>query len=369
MNDPRYHRQMILPEVGEEGQRRLGLSRVLLVGCGALGCVIADLLVRAGVGRLTIVDRDVVERTNLQRQGLFDERDAREGRTKAEAAASRLAAVNSGVKIDGVVADFTSRSAEKLFDAPANERGKSIPADVLIDGTDNFLTRYLLNDLAVKRGVALVYGGAVGTTGMTMTIVPGVTPCLRCLFPEPEEGVAHETCDTAGILGPVSTIVGAMQALEVIKLLVGADDAVSRDLHEVEPWQNRSRRVSVRGARSGECVCCVKGSLEFLDGMRDREVSVICTRSGGGAVQISPPARRLGADRGSGILFDELSRRLAAQGTFTRTTSAVRGVLSHETGDGTNPVELTVFADGRAVIRGTTDTGVARAIYSRYVGD
>ncbi|MGE3108708.1 MAG: ThiF family adenylyltransferase [Phycisphaerales bacterium] len=387
--DERYHRQMLLPQIGEAGQDRLRGSRVLLVGCGALGCPVADLLVRAGVGRITIVDRDVVERTNLQRQTLFDEADAIAGRSKAEAAAARLRRVNSRVIVDAVVADFSPRNAEPLLegapdavvgsDAPtAPDAARSRPArraDVLVDGTDNFLTRYLLNDLAVKHGVPLVYGGAVGAAGMSMTIIPGRTPCLRCVFPDAPapSGPLHATCDTAGILAPVSTLIGAVQAIEVIKLLVGNADAASADLAEFDLWHNRARRFSVVALRSDSCECCVQRNFPFLGGRYDSDVRVICTRHAGGAVQVVPPRRAgMGAgasDAPGGVHLPTLAQRLRSQGRFDATPSALRGYLDHESGEGMHGIELTVFSDGRAIIRGTTDTGVARSIYARYVGE
>lgn len=363
MTDPRYHRQLILPEIGEDGQHRLAHARVLLVGCGALGCVTADLLARAGVGRLTIVDRDIVERTNLQRQTLFDERDAREGLSKAEAAAKRLAAVNSSIRIDPLTADFSAACAESIFDdaaAPPHPQ----PADLLIDGTDNFTTRYLLNDLAVKRGVPLIYGGAVGTTGLTMTIRPGITPCLRCLFPHAPDSAQHPTCDTAGILAPVSAIIGAMQALEAIKVIVGASDQSSSDLVDIDPWHNRTRRVSIAHARSPSCDCCARRSFEYLEGRHEHDASVICTRHDGGAVQIRRPDPLAPA-----IDLARLQNRLAPHGDFARTPQSLRGVLAHESGDGSHPIELTIFSDGRAVIRGTVETARAHAIYARYIGE
>ncbi len=190
----RYHRQMLLPGVGEEGQRRLGTGHALIVGVGALGCASSELLARAGVGRLTLIDRDVVEATNLQRQSLFDERDADEGLPKAVAAARRLERINSTIEVTAIVEDLTPRAARRRFASP--------PFDLILDGTDNFETRYLLNDLAVKHSIPYCYGGVIGTRGMAMTVRPGVTPCLRCVFDQPPPGGTTPTCDTAGVLGP-----------------------------------------------------------------------------------------------------------------------------------------------------------------------
>ena len=214
----RYHRQMLLPSIGEDGQRRLASSTAVIVGCGALGTVSADALVRAGVGRIVIVDRDIVELTNLQRQVLFDESDARAGLPKAAAAARRLGATNSAIRIVPIVADFTSQKAESIILGTPQDAG--VRAQVVLDGTDNFQTRYLLNDVCVKHGIPLVYGGAVGTTGMTMTIATAIdppTPCLRCVFPEAPAPGSTPTCDTAGILGPVAGIVASLQAIEMYR--------------------------------------------------------------------------------------------------------------------------------------------------------
>jgi len=400
MNQSRYHRQTLLPQIGPAGQARLGASHALLVGCGALGCAAADLLVRAGVGTLTIVDRDVVEITNLQRQTLFDERDARAAAPKAEAAAARLARVNSAVRIRPVVADFSSRTAAAIFDGsfvsgfnaegaargaggaggegrggePLSAAASSSTPDVIIDGVDNFLTRYLLNDLATARNVPLVYAGAVATHAMSMTIRPGATACLRCVFPDVPPPGAAATCDTAGILGPVAAMIAAFQAVEAIKILSGSPDACSRELIELDPWSLSLRRVSLALARDPECPCCGLRRFDFLDGGYDDSTQIICTRHGGGAVQILPhrheaSAPAAGAGKAAGELFlPALLRRLHPHGDFAHSPGVLRGVLERESIDGANPVELTVFADGRAVIRGTTDPVAARAVYARYVG-
>lgn len=353
----RYHRQAILPDIGEEGQRRLLSGHALIVGCGALGCAQADLLARAGVGTLTIVDRDVVELTNLQRQTLFDERDAREANPKAEAAARRLRAVNSSIAVRPIVADFTHTNAEAiLLDAAAP------PVGVILDGTDNLATRYLLNDLSVKHAVPYIYGGAVATRGMAMSLLPGpASPCLRCVFPEPPTDAALQTCDTAGILGPIVSIVSSLQAVEAIKVLVGRPDLCSTALTELDPWANHSRRLGLDRAKDPACPCCALGQFEFLLGRHAQEVSVICTRNNGGAVQVSPP-------RAQSLDLKALATRLKEQGGFNLTDRSLRGVLLHEQSEGTFPIELTVFHDGRAIVRGTTEPAFARAIYARYVG-
>lgn len=342
---------MLLPGIGEAGQRRLAGARVVVVGCGALGTAIADLLVRAGVGErdagggVTIIDRDIVELTNLQRQTLFEEADAAAGTPKAAAAAARLARVNGGVNITPVVADLNARSAERLVLGP----GKP---DVVLDATDNFSTRYLINDLCVKNSIPWVYGGAVGTQGMVMTVLPRRTACLRCVFPEAPSPGTEPTCDTAGVLGPVTALVGAVQAAEAIKCIVGAEAA--KGLLTVDLWTGVTRRLDVGGARE-DCPCCGRGEHPYLEGLVGTAATVLCGRN---AVQVNPP---LEAVRGR-MDFEALGRRLAPHGTFESSRLMLRGVLRAE------GLELTVFPDARAIIRGTTDPAAALAVYARYIG-
>lgn len=342
---------MLLPGVGAEGQRRLGEASALVVGCGALGCAISDHLVRAGVGTVAIVDRDVVEVTNLQRQTLFDERDAEARTPKAEAARARLARINSGVRVRAVVADLTYRNAERVFDE-ARPR-------VVLDGTDNFETRYLINDLAVSRGAVYAYGGVVSTRGMAMTIRPGITPCLRCVFDEPPAPGTAQTCDTAGVLGPAVAIVAACQAADAIKVLLGREDLLGGTLLEFDLWTNVRRRIDLSSARREECVCCGLRRFEYLSGERGGGTASLC---GQDAVQVTPDG-----EEARGIDLEVLAARLGAHGRFERTPFMVRGVLEGERGEA-GPCELTVFADGRAVVRGTRKPEFARAIYARYVG-
>jgi adenylyltransferase/sulfurtransferase len=238
----RYHRQTLLRQIGREGQKKLASSRALLVGCGALGTVLAEQLVRAGVGTIRIIDRDVVELTNLQRQTLFDESDAAEGVPKAIAAERRLGAINSAVRIEPIVADFHAGNAEELAGRP----------DVILDGTDNAETRYLINDLAVKHGITWVYGACVGTEGRVMTVRPGDGPCLRCLFPEPPTAGELPTCDTAGVLGPLAGIVASLQAVAAIKLLSGNAAALGREMTAIDVWSNRIRSIDTTDARRSD---------------------------------------------------------------------------------------------------------------------
>lgn len=343
---------MILPGFGEVGQRRLAESRAVVVGCGALGTVAADGLVRAGVGEVTIIDRDVVEWTNLQRQTLFDERDAREGRPKAAAAAERLSMVNSGVRVEGIVADLHSGNVEELLGL-----GRAGGRLVVVDATDNFEARYLLNDACVKHGVPWVYGGAVGTVGMQATFIPGGGgPCLRCVFPEPGARGAADTCDTAGVLGPVAGIVANVQVVEAIKVLAGRGDLVSTTLLEMDPWNGLRRRIDLQHAKDPVCPCCVSRRFEFLEGVRRRGAggkgteAALCGRD---AVQVCVG--------GAELDLQELGERLSRVGRVQTTAWFVRARVDDRH-------ELTVFRDGRAIVKGTIDVGRARSLYARYVG-
>ncbi len=357
----RYHRQMLLPGIGEEGQRRLRESHALIVGCGALGTYIADFLTRAGVGTLTIVDRDVVELTNLQRQVLFDEHDAQVGVPKAVAARDKLLRINKQVDIRAFVEDFNPRNAERIL-------GDS---GLILDGLDNFETRYLLNDLAVKHGRPYIYGGAVGTTGMTMAVIPGEpgepggTPCLRCVFPEAPPPGSSATCDTAGVWGPVVAMIAARQASQALKLMTGNIEQLDRKLVSIDVWGNDCRGFEVSAGRRKDCICCGERKFEYLEGGRGSDVVSLCGRN---AVQVLPNS---GGDEAEQVMIDlvALANRLGPHGEFSGTENLLRGTLR----DGAqfvaeNEVELTVFADGRAIIKGTAEVEVAKSIYAKYVG-
>ena len=352
----RYHRQTLLPQVGAAGQARLGRSRVLLVGCGALGTVLAEQLVRAGVGTLRVVDRDVVELSNLQRQTLFDEADAAEGVPKAIAAQRRLARVNSDVVVEAVVADFHAGNAEDLAGlAPAGGGDGARPVDLVLDGTDNVETRYLINDLAVKHAVPWVYGACVGTEGRVMAVRPPETACLRCLFPDPPGPGELPTCDTAGVLGPLAGVVASLQAVAALKLLSGSERAVARELLTIDVWANRTRAVGTVDARRPDCVTCARRRFEFLDGgaaAARRPVS-LCGRN---AVQVRP-------DRPAAFDLPTVAARLEAVGTVTRTP-----YLLHLDVTDAPAVRLTLFPDGRLIVTGTTDLDRARSLYARYIG-
>jgi len=362
-NLDRYHRQTILPAFGPDGAARLAAAHAMIVGCGALGCPAADLLARAGVGRITLIDRDVVEWTNLQRQTLFSEADARARLPKAEAAAARLRAVNASILIEAIADDLSGDAPRLLASHPA--------PGVVLDCTDNFETRYLLNDACVQARIPLVYGGAVGTSGMNMVVLPGTGPCLRCVFPDPPPPGSAPTCDTAGVLGPVAAMVGARQAADALRVLVLGAAGIGASLTSADPWNDRVQRIDLSRARRADCPCCGLGRFEFLDRARDAErcvpgrrgqdaasalagAMVLCGRD---AVQITPGA--------TGELdLAALAGRLASAGSVELMPSHLRGTLRVDGRE--HPI--TVFPDGRAIVGGTADPTVAKGLYARFVG-
>jgi molybdopterin/thiamine biosynthesis adenylyltransferase len=364
----RYHRQVLLPDIGVEGQMRLRQSNVLVIGCGALGTVLAETLTRAGVGSLTIVDRDVIELTNLQRQVLFNEEDLKLTLPKAQAAYARLHKINSQVHLDAYVEDFNHRNADRFIDG----------VDLILDGLDNFETRYLLNDLAVKHGVPFIYGGAVGTTGMSMPILPHsrhragastsnitwsdeqATPCLRCVFPEAPPPGSSPTCDTVGVLGPVVGMIASYQAAQAIKLLTGNLDALDRRMLSIDLWSNEFRQLDVTGAgEDASCPCCGKGVFDYIEGRSGSTTTSLCGRN---AVQISP------ADEAGEIDLAEIALRLMPHVKLTVNRFLLRGTLKSEKDAEGNPMELTLFPNGRAIIKGTNEPEEAKSIYAKYVG-
>ncbi len=332
----RYSRQILFRGLGEQGQQRLLDARAVIVGCGALGSFQADALARAGVGEIRIIDRDYVEISNLQRQWLFDEQDAAQAMPKAAAAAAKLRRVNSGVHVEPHVADLTAENAEELL----------ADAGVILDGTDNFETRYLVNDVAVKRGVPWIYGAAVGSYGVTMPVFPGRTACLACVFPEAPGG-AQPTCDTAGVLNAVTASVAAFQVADAVKILSGREDLVEPRLLTIDVWENTIRAVGA-GRRDSQCPACGLGRFQYLEAKRRRPVT-LCGRN---AVQVHESRRDLD--------LAGLRKALEPLGAVRANEYALRFSCP--------PYELTVFADGRAIIKGTEDVGVARSLYARYVG-
>ena len=339
MNE-RYSRQVLFGEIGREGQEKLLASRVLVVGCGALGASQAEMLSRAGIGRLRIVDRDFVEFTNLQRQSLFSESDAAERLPKAVAAARRIAEINSEINVEAIVADVNNSNVESLIDG----------CDLVIDGTDNFQVRYLLNDACVKYEKTWIYGAAVSSYGTTMTIRPGISPCLRCIFDEMPDAGSAPTCDTAGVIMPIIATVAATQVTEALKILVGDLDSLHASLMQFDVWANDRQRIKL-GGPNADCKCCGQGLFEFLDAERQEFSAVLCGRN---AVQIAPPNL-------ASIDLKALAERIGPIADVKQNEYLVR-FMSGEN-------EMTVFSDGRAIIKGTDDISAARSLYSKYIGN
>ena len=335
----RYSRQMLLSEIGREGQERLLSSAVAIIGCGALGTVIASSLVRAGVGRVKIVDRDYIELNNLQRQILFDEEDIARGLPKAVAAAERLRKVNSQVEIEPIVADVN----------PGNVGGIIGDVDLVLDGTDNFETRFLVNDACVKHSIPWVYGAVIVTYGMTMVIIPHRTPCFRCFLAEMPAPGSTPTCDMVGVLGPAVNIVASLEVTEALKLLIGKEEELHGQLIYVDAWTGTLERLELE-KRDDLCPACDLGQFEFLEASVGSYLTSLCGRE---AVQVNV--------RGEArVSFPDLAERLNPVGPVTFNDYMLRFRV--------DSYELTVFPDGRTIIKGTTDEAVARSLYARYVG-
>jgi len=354
---------MRYPPIGEAGQRRLAAARVLICGCGALGSVAADILARAGVGRLRIVDRDFLETSNLQRQVLFDEADVAAQLPKAVAAAQKLGRINSAISVEPVVADVTARNILDLCRE----------VDLIIDGTDNFETRFLLNEAALRLGIPWIYGGAIGATGQTMTIVPQraasaenadgaegaqktqKTPCFRCVMPEPPPPGSTPTCDSAGILAPASHVVAALQANEALKILSGNGQSINRHLTIIDLWDNTLRQIGLTRLAENGCATCRDGDEPWLSGRQGSQTAVLCGRN---AVQLAPAV--VWAGPAASDRLAELAKKLSSLGRVTSNAYLLR--LS------VDPYTLTLFADGRTIVSGTDDVSLARTLYARYVG-
>jgi len=334
----RYSRQILFRAIGDEGQRKLAGSRVAIVGCGATGSAIASLLARAGVGTLRVIDRDYVEPSNLQRQSLFDESDAAESLPKAIAAARKIAAFNSEIAVEPKVDDLIPSNIQTLLEG----------TDLILDGTDNFETRYLLNDYAVDRSIPWIYSAAVGSYAVTLNIVPGQTACLACIFPDSPRGMV-ETCETSGILNSAVNLVASIAATEALKFLIAGVNApnIRRTLLSFDVWSNEHAEISAAKPRLG-CRACHERDFIHLAG-EGRPHITLCGRN---SVQIH--------ERQRPIDFAEMDRRLQPHGTVRHNNFVLK--FWHE------PFEMTLFPDGRAIIKGTTDTAVARSLYARYVG-
>ncbi|MEP6570226.1 MAG: ThiF family adenylyltransferase [Acidobacteriota bacterium] len=338
--DDRYSRQILFSGIGKEGQRQLLQSRALIIGCGALGSAHAESLARAGVGRLRIVDRDFVETSNLQRQTMFTERDADERVPKAVAAANHIQEISGNIVVEPEIADVNRSNIERLIS----------DCDVVLDGTDNFATRYLINDACVKHEINWIYGAAVGSYGVTMTISPHQTPCLRCVFEEPPPAASAPTCDTAGVIMPIISVVAAVQVTEALKLLTGKTEDLHRSLMQFDVWRNEWRKINP-GGPSPDCPTCGQGRYETLEATAGDFAAVLCGRN---AVQVSP-------SQATQLNFEELAERLRAIGEVKFNDYLLR----FRTGD----FELTVFHDARSIIRGTSEIATARSLYAKYIGN
>lgn len=336
----RYSRQILFSGIGTDGQRRLIQSRALIIGCGALGSAHAESLARAGVGKLRIVDRDFVEASNLQRQTMFTERDADERIPKAVAAANHIREINLDIEVEPVIADVNHSNIERLID----------DCDVVLDGTDNFATRYLINDACVKHEINWIYGAAVGSYGVTMTIRPHQTACLRCVFAEAPPAASAPTCDTAGVIMPIISVVAAVQVTEALKLLTGQTADLHGALMQFDVWRNEWRKINP-GPPSQDCQTCGAGRFETLEAASGDFAAVLCGRN---AVQISPA-------QASRLNFEELAKRLRVTGEVKFNDYLLR----FRTGD----FELTVFQDARSIIRGTSEITIARSLYAKYIGN
>jgi adenylyltransferase/sulfurtransferase len=333
----RYSRQILFRAIGQEGQDALSRSRIAIVGCGATGSVLLSLLARAGVGYIRVIDRDYVEPSNLQRQTLFEEEDAHESLPKAIAAANRVRRFNSEIEVDPHVADITPDNIDDLLEPKF---------DLLLDGTDNFETRYLLNDYAISTSTPWIYTAAVASYGITLNVVPGKTACLACIFPDSPRGIV-ETCDTSGILNSAVNAIASISATEAIKILVGAQDKLRSTLLSLDVWSNEHAEIAAAKPHA-DCRACQERNFLHLSGEGRAHIS-LCGRN---SVQIH--------ERQRPIDFAEMTRRLQVHGTVKHTQYLLKFWR--------DPYEITLFPDGRAIIKGTTDTGVARSLYARFIG-
>ena len=331
----RYSRQILFSPIGKDGQKTLAESNAVIIGCGALGTVIATVLVRAGVGKVRIIDRDFIEYHNLQRQVIFDEEDIKNQLPKAVAAERHLRKVNSAIEIEGIVADVNYSNIEKLV------RG----ADIILDGLDNLETRFLINDAALKLKIPWVYGGAISSFGMTMNIIPGKTPCLRCIHNASGNGLSL-TCDTAGVIAPAPFVTASLQSAEAMKILVG-DEHINRDLISIDVWTAELKRFKV--ARRQDCPAC-NGKFEFLDAQFATKTTSLC---GQNAVQVLNPGIKH-------VSFEQLESRLKNIGKVSHNEFMLDFKVDSR--------EMVVFPDGRVIVKNTADESLARGLYAKYIG-
>ncbi|MFH0938975.1 MAG: ThiF family adenylyltransferase [Planctomycetota bacterium] len=346
----RYNRQTLIQQIGEDGQKKICNATAVVAGCGALGSVIANTLARAGVGRLIILDRDFVEESNLQRQALFDEQDCRENLPKAVAAERKLKQINSQIQITGLVVDINSTNVEELIAG----------ADVIVDGADNFETRFVLNDACVKHNLPWVYGAAVGTTGMSMTIIPEQTPCLRCLFETAPPPGLTPTCDTVGVLGALTGLIGNYEASEALKICAGRREAISTVLFSIDLWSGELHQFKIAKAReTADCPACKRRNFEFLEGSSASTTTRLCGRN---VIQINPR-------RDSVLDLQKMAAQLKEASDITDIqVNEFLLKFNAPGGDDGQRLEITVFPDNRAILKGTKKVSTARTAYAKYIG-
>ena len=347
----RYSRQTLFNGIGADGQERLAAGRVLVVGAGALGSATLDMLVRAGVGTVRFVDRDTVELSNLQRQSLYDEEDAREGTPKAESARRRLAAINSEVTLEPLALDLHAGNVREVMDG----------VGLVLDATDNFETRYLINDAAVATGTPWIYAACVGSYGMTLSVLPGRTGCLRCVVPDVPPPGASPTCDTAGVIAPAVQAVASYAVTEALKLLAGREEDLATGIWHLDVWERTAYRMDV-GGPDPDCPACGLREFPFLDGEAGGSLLTLCGRN---AVQVRPAASTTPAGAGDPDFLDRLGGRLGDLPEVRDSLRVTRHLLQFEVGER----RLVVFPDGRAIVHGSGDPAEARTLVSRYIGN
>jgi len=335
----RYFKHILLAEIGEEGQKKLSGASAVVAGCGGLGTVIANSLVRFGVGKVTIVDRDFIELDNLSRQILFDEEDIRRGLPKAIAAAEKLRLINSEITVEPVVADLTAENIEQIIKG----------AGIVLDGTDNFETRFLINDACVKLGIPWIYGGVVATYGMSFAIIPGETPCLKCFITELPGPGSTPTCDTVGVLGTAVNMVASIEVTEALKIILGKQEALIKKLIYLDVWYGTWSLFELK-KEDKRCPVCDDRQFAFLEQKKGTRLATLC---GQNAVQVSPPAA-------TGVSFKDLASRLASSGDVSYNDYMLRFTIE--------PYEFTVFPNGRTIIKGTTDESAAKTLFAKYIG-
>ena len=337
----RYARQILFYGIGKQGQKILMEKTAVLVGCGALGCTSANLLVRSGIKCLKIVDRDYIEESNLQRQSLFDEEDISKNLPKAVAAQKKLQKVNSQIQIEAIVVDLNPSNIETILEN----------ANIVMDGTDNFETRFLINDYCVKEGIPWIYGACIGSVGLTMNIIPSKTPCLRCVLDTIPPFGTTETCDTAGIIAPIASMIASIQAAEALKILTDNYDDIRKGILKVDLWRNEIKRLHVEDVlEKSDCITCKQHYYEFLSKDNYSMTTSLCGRN---AIQILHP-------NGSKLDLIKLATRLGKVGEVSFNKFLLRLKI--------DKYELTVFSDGRSIITGTNDPSVAKGLYAKYIG-